>query len=125
MLKRPDTRRIGQQAEQIALGYLSTRGMQLVTRNYRVKQGEIDLILRDQQTLVFTEVRYRKTIRFVTPEETVNFTKQQKIITTAQCFLSQYTRSYDYLRFDVVTIIGDLKHNPEIQWIESAFEAMD
>jgi len=65
------TRSIGQQTEQLACEYLQKHRLKLVTKNYRCSRGEIDLIMRDQHSLVFVEVRYRKNINFGTPAESI------------------------------------------------------
>ncbi|MEJ2181576.1 MAG: YraN family protein, partial [Gammaproteobacteria bacterium] len=70
---------IGQNAEDLALQFLQSKGMQLIERNYRCKMGEIDLIMRHDAGLVFAEVRYRKHSKFGSGAETVIQRKQQKI----------------------------------------------
>lgn len=107
----------GKSAEVLAEKHLAKNGLVPVTRNYRCRQGEVDLVMRDGQTLVFIEVRYRKSGNYGSALETVTPVKQQKIMTAAQLYLQEY-RIGDTVpvRFDVVGITGD-----DIHWIKAAF----
>lgn len=112
---------IGRSGEQSAERYLRNRGLQLVTRNYRCAQGEIDLVMRDGETLVFVEVRLRKSTEYGSPLETVSAAKQRKVIAAAQHFvLSQKVSSRQALRFDVIGIVGN-GTDETIEWIHNAF----
>ncbi len=116
------TRQRGFYAEQLACDYLEKRGLHLIEKNYRLKCGEIDLIMRDETTLIFVEVRYRKNNFFGGAAESITWRKQQRLIRAAQyfslrCILAKTLSS----RFDVVTLSGDL-HNPCISWIQDAFQ---
>jgi putative endonuclease len=106
----------GKTAEDQALDFLTAEGLMLVCRNYRCKQGELDLIMRDQHTLVIVEVRYRKSDIYGSALESVTFSKQAKIIAASQHYLST-VRADCPLRFDVVAISGD----DGINWIKNAF----
>lgn len=112
----------GVQAEQAACDHLQARGLTLHSRNYRCRSGEIDLIMRDGEALVFVEVRYRSSSRFGGAAASVDATKQQKLIRTAQTFLSEQRLHHSPCRFDVVTVsphAGELK----VEWIPNAIEA--
>ena len=111
----------GQAAEQLACDYLTEQGLQLVTRNYSCRLGELDLIMRDGAHLVFIEVRSRRTSRYGLPEETVNFRKQQKLLKTASYYL-QRQRFDGPCRFDIVAISRDNKQQ-SVRWIKDAFQA--
>jgi len=116
---------IGQQAEQQALNFLQQQGLKLVARNYRCRQGEIDLIMNDQQTLVFVEVRYRKTQHYGSSAESVTTTKQKKIIHTAEHYLlHKVATQTPACRFDVVAIYpsGETQNSLQFDWIKHAFE---
>ncbi|MGQ9425946.1 YraN family protein [Gilvimarinus sp. F26214L] len=110
----------GQRAEREAEAFLCAKGLRLEERNFSCKLGEIDLIMRDGDTLVFAEVRYRTNPRFGSPAESVDYRKQQKIVRSAQYFM-QRKRLVDAIpcRFDVVSITGGAP--PQIQWIKDAF----
>ena len=109
--------------EQLAESFLHGRGLKTLERNFRCRVGEIDLIMRDGQALVFTEVRYRANDRHGSGAESVSFTKQRRIIGAAQNFL----RFRDHhpsqtCRFDVVSI-GNDEGRTLINWIRGAFDA--
>lgn len=110
-------RRVGAEYEQAAAAYLQARGLSVIEQNYRNRSGEIDLIARDGDYLVFVEVKYRKSGGSGDPAEAVDARKQQKIRSVARYYL--YSRGYgeDTLcRFDVVAVLGS-----EIRWIRDAF----
>lgn len=108
----------GQQAEELACAYLIQQGLQLVAKNYRTKMGEIDLLMMDKDALVFIEVRYRQSKNFGSGMETVTYTKQKKLIKTAQYYLQQQ-RLTDKVpcRFDII----DISNHTDIEWIKNAF----
>lgn len=109
----------GKSAEDLALGYLEKRGLQLITRNFRMPGGEIDLIMRQKSTLVFVEVRYRSHTDWLSPEETINYSKRSRLIKTASFYLQKHPHPwYDQTRFDVVAISQPQK----INWIINAFD---
>jgi putative endonuclease len=110
----------GTVAEDLALHYLEARGLSLVTRNFRCRVGELDLIMRDGEQLVFVEVRSRRHSRYGTPAESITRTKQQRLLRAAALYL-QRQRLDPPCRFDVVAILqtGD---EPRIEWIRDAFQ---
>lgn len=111
----------GQQAEQRARRYLCKQGLKPVTRNYRSPCGEIDLIMRERDTLVFVEVRYRSNEAFGLAAETVDWRKQQKLRRTAEHYLQNKKVAHDQpCRFDVVAISGFDKKT-SINWYPDAF----
>jgi len=102
----------GSKWEQLAESFLHGRGLKTVQRNFHCRMGEIDLIMLDGQTLVFTEVRYRAT-----------YTKQRRIIIAAQIFLRiRQHHASQVCRFDVVSI-GNEEGRTLINWIQNAFDA--
>ena len=117
MDNKQNKRETGIRKEELAAEFLTRRGVKILERNFRCRQGEIDLIGRDGCYLVFFEVKYRKTARNGMPAEAVGYVKQQRIRYTAQFYL--YSRRYQEdmpCRFDVVSILGD-----QITWIRDAF----
>lgn len=109
----------GQIAEQIASDYLRAKGLRLITSNYRSRFGEIDLIMQEDKTLVFIEVRLRKNKLFGGAEESITASKQHKIVITAEYYLQQY--GSQACRFDA--ILMDKEDVNSITWIKNAFEA--
>ena len=113
----------GRTAEDTACAYLLGHGLVLVERNYRSRRGEIDLILRDADTLVFVEVRYRRQSGFGSAAESVNHGKQMRIAACARHYLRTHCQ-FDTTgcRFDVVAIDGPVQ---SIEWIRNAFTVGD
>lgn len=116
------TQTIGQQAETMALRYLQQQGLELVERNFSCQNGEIDLILRDKEDLVFTEVRYRHKKDYGTSVETVNAAKQRKILRSAEYYLYSKKLWEHPCRFDVIGISMDTQQRIEITWEKNAFD---
>lgn len=113
------TRSIGQRHEETAAAYLQQQGLRLIERNFNSRMGEIDLIMLDDNTLVFVEVRYRKNDAFGSAIESVTYKKQQKILKTAQLYIMKH-RQYQQLnyRFDIV---GISQNGRTIDWLNNAF----
>lgn len=113
---------LGKKGEKLAIQYLQEKGFTILERNFRAPWGEIDIIAREKSALCFIEVKTRKTLRFGHPYEYVNKKKQQKIILTAQTFLSKKNLHSEEIRFDVVSIhIPEEKGGPNIELIRNAF----
>lgn len=110
--------RSGDWAEAVALGHLQAAGLRLVERNYRCRFGEIDLIMRDGDCLVFVEVRQRRNRRFGSGADSIDGRKRRKLALTAEHFL-QARGGDGGCRFDVVSLDADNR----IDWIPGAFDA--
>jgi putative endonuclease len=108
----------GLAAEQLAATFLTQHGLKLVTQNYHCRFGEIDLIMKEGETLVFIEVRLRTNRQFGHVGESISPRKQQKIIQTAQHFLMQHGEHA--CRFDAV-LMDKIDAN-RIEWVRNAFE---
>ncbi|MCF6288621.1 MAG: YraN family protein [Proteobacteria bacterium] len=107
--------------EDVAFDYLKKNGLKIVKRNFNCKVGEIDIIMTNNDILIFIEVKYRKDSDWVSAVESVTRSKQRKIIKAAQLYLLKNKKYQDWnCRFDVVSIQGD-KTNPQINWIKHAF----
>jgi putative endonuclease len=106
----------GKGAEDQAYAYLIQQGLQPVCRNYLCRQGELDLVMRDGQTLVIVEVRYRKSNTYGSASESITPSKQSKIIAATQHYLSNAGTDCA-MRFDVIALSGDGK----IDWTKNAF----
>lgn len=99
-----NNRKIGSDYETAVAYYLEQCGYEILERNYRCKLGEIDLIARDGEYLVFCEVKFRKTKSSGNPLEAVNRKKQQTIIRCAQWYLIEHQLHEIPCRFDVIGI---------------------
>jgi putative endonuclease len=107
----------GAKIERLACDYLQSKGLSLLQRNFLSRFGEIDLIMQDENTVVFIEVRYRKNCRYGGAAASVTWPKQQRIIKTALSYQQLYTGQQN-MRFDVVAVEGT---PPKIVWIKNAF----
>ena len=113
---------VGPQAETWALHYLQRKGLKLIERNFQCHSGEIDLILRDKEDLVFAEVRYRSQNSHGTGVETVDGVKQRKILRSAEYYL--YSKKlWDHpCRFDVIGVSMDVQQQVTLVWEKNAFD---
>jgi len=110
----------GRLAEELAQQLLESNKLKLITKNYHCRYGEVDLIMRDGDTLVFVEVRYRKSERFGGALESIDRKKQDKLRITAQHYLQKHKSKLN-ARFDAITL-SSLTDSNKINWIKSAFE---
>lgn len=110
---------MGRTGEEEAARFLIGKGYTLLYRNYRTKLGEIDIICKTGDTIVFVEVRTKRTVRFGTGAESVQWSKQNKIRLVAQHFLAHKGMLDRPIRFDVIDIF--LNHEPQITHIMNAF----
>lgn len=123
---RRDARTVGFDAERLAGQFLKRQGLISVTRNFRCRLGEIDLIMWDDDCLAFIEVRYRASNRFSQAGLTVDIHKQRKLIRTAAFFLAKQSQYADsVVRFDVLAIDADDRGEKTIDWIKDAFRPAD
>ena len=128
--KRNSSRRAGERGEDLACRYLEDKGYTLVERNYRTREGEIDLIMREEgpraSPLVFVEVKLRRGMGFGDPLEAVTPKKQAKVRLMAEHYLAgkeeNFAARFREMRFDVVGILllpGTGR--PEVRHVEDAF----
>lgn len=109
----------GKLAEDFACQYLKKQGLSLLERNYRCRFGEIDLIMRNGEKLVFVEVRLRNHRHKLTGVQSIDYHKQQKLIKTAEIYLQQHN-PYHSCQFDVM----DLHQSDDtfkVSWVQNAF----
>lgn len=114
----------GAQWEDLALAHLCDAGLTLVARNFHSRFGEIDLVMREGDTLVFFEVRFRGPGARVRAAASVTTSKQRNLVQTAQFFLLRQPRwRHAPMRFDVLAIDADAGDQQHLQWIRDAFRA--
>jgi putative endonuclease len=111
----------GKRGEELAATYLVGVGYQIIERNYRCFFGEIDIVAREGGTLVFAEVKSRRSAAYGAPELAVGREKQKKISRIALNYLSEKRLSHLPARFDVVAVML-LQSGPRIDIIRNAFE---
>ena len=109
----------GAEAENQACHFLQQKGLKLITRNYYCRQGEIDLIMNDNEATVFIEVRYRKNNHYGDAKESITTQKQNKIRTTALHYMQSHPQKNN-VRFDVIAITGEGPQQ-QLEWIQNAF----
>ena len=120
--RRTDSRKkLGRKGERLARNYLAKRGFRCLKRNYTTKGGEIDLIMRQAKTMVFVEVKTRRSEDFAAGEEAVNFRKQKHMIAAARYFLQVHDLFGRPCRFDVVVVVIPEKGRESIRHYENAF----
>jgi putative endonuclease len=122
----PTTKQLGDAAEQAALSHLLQRGMRLLQRNFRTPGrggGEIDLVMRDTDgTLVFVEVRRRRSERHGGAAASVGMVKQRRLVFAARHYLARLAH-WPPCRFDVVTVGAADADHWQIDWLPGAFDA--
>ncbi len=107
---------IGRKNEKKAAEYLKSLGFEILKTNYSTRYGEIDIIAKQDKTVVFVEVRSRKNLSYGYPEESINEAKINRIKKTAEIFLLDFQESFEDVRFDLISVI-----NQSIRHIQDAF----
>jgi putative endonuclease len=100
----------------MAADYLKQHGYKIIQRNFRCREGEIDIIAQKGDCLVFVEVRTKRNIAFGTPEESVTLSKREKLISLANTYLQSYDKAPLSWRIDVVAV--ELGHNNRVSRLE-------
>ena len=111
----------GKKSESIAIKYLKKKGYKILEQNYSNKLGEIDIIAQDKKTLVFVEVKARRSANFGHPKWAITSKKKRKISMVALHYLKSTRQSGIKARFDVVAMTST-NDKPEIELIKNAFE---
>ena len=115
---------LGKEGETAARAYLQRRGVRILAENFRCPAGEIDLIGRERETLLFIEVKTRVSIAFGPPHLAVHRSKQRQIVRAAQWFLAERRLGDVACRFDVMAVTYPGKEDrPQIEWLRNAFPA--
>lgn len=113
---------LGGRGENVAARFLRDLGYKVLIRNYKTELGEVDIIARDGNTIVFVEVKTRVTDE-PTPEDQVNDPKRHQMTKAAKQYMARYGTPQPPARFDVVAIIWPANRDPVIRHTQSAFEA--
>ncbi len=119
-------RTVGDRAERFAKEYLQGKGLRPVAQNFQCRMGEIDLVMRDSDCLVFVEVRFRSARRMTSAAFTVDARKRRKLIRAAAQFLATDRRYADAVtRFDIVGIDENANGRRRLRWVRDAFRPAD
>lgn len=113
---------LGQSGEKIAVNFLQGRGYTILARNYRRRTGEIDIIAREGEMLVFIEVKTRSGRTYGSPAAAITPRKQRQISRTAQYYLAEQDLFDTPARFDVVAVVIGKDQQLEIELIPDAFD---
>ena len=113
--------KFGEKSENLAAWYLRENGYKIIEQNYRNRIGEIDIIALDKKTIVFVEVKSRRSIRYGSPKWAVTPQKQRKISMVALYYLKATKQIDAKARFDVVAITSN-RDVPQIEIVKNAFD---
>ncbi len=122
---KPTKSQKGRMAEAVAESFLTAKGLRIVAKNITSRHGEIDLIAREGSTLIFVEVRSVSSPTPLHPLETISRHKQRHLIRSALSYLQHHGLADLAVRFDVIGIIWQSGQDPEITWIQHAFDARE
>jgi len=114
----------GRTGEELAEAFLETSGLKVEARNVRCPLGEIDIVARDGKTVVFVEVKSRRSIAHGLPQESVTRDKRRRLTRLARWYLKRYRLQGKPARFDVIAVTWE-GGEPEVTWIVNAFDACD
>ena len=114
---------LGQKGEKAAQMFLSDRGMEILETNWKCSYGEVDIIARDEDVLVFCEVKTRRTTSAGIPEEAITQKKRERYIRMARLYLSRNDVEHQSLRFDVIGIYALNETQALLRYARNAFDA--
>jgi putative endonuclease len=112
---------VGRRGENLAARYLESRGLVVLSRNWRCRDGELDLVLTDGRTLIVCEVKTRTSTEFGTPAEAVSHEKAQRVRRLAHRWLNTYRVGWRELRFDIVSVLWPPGRTPRIDHLVGVF----
>lgn len=119
--RKSNSKSFGKKGEEIAEELLRSKGYKIIKRNFRFGKGEIDIIAKDGDCLVFVEVKSRKNLDFGEPEYSITKSKQRQLKKIAEAYFYINGIDEQLCRFDVITIVGENKNEMKINHIENAF----
>lgn len=116
-----DSKELGHFGEAYTATHLADLGYRIIARNYRSRYGEIDIVAEQGDTVVFVEVKARRSRIYGEPKEAVGIRKQQKLIRTAMIFLQENNWEERACRFDVIEVVFLPNGTVRVEHIENAF----
>ena len=115
-----DNTKIGSKGEDLACKYLQRQGYKILERNYRIRGGEIDIVAREKETLVFVEVKTRYSHEYGLPEESITPWKIKALLKTARFYIQKIKWGEKEYRLDFVSVdFADSRENPKIEIIKN------
>jgi putative endonuclease len=112
---------VGAYGERLAERHLTEQGLVVLARNWRCADGEVDLILRDGDDVVFCEVKTRRSARFGTPAEAIGFAKVARLRRLAARWLAESAAHPREVRFDVVAVLPQASGAAQVEHVRAAF----
>jgi putative endonuclease len=112
---------LGLQGERLAEALLKQRGLKTLARRFSTPVGELDLVMREAETIVFVEVKTQRDRAFKDPQEQVTLAKQRKLVKAAQWFINRKRWTDKPCRFDIVAVVLAEGTEPEIEHFPDAF----
>lgn len=113
---------VGRCGEDLAAAFLERNGFAIIERNFRCKGGEVDIVAREGKTLVFVEVKSRKTLTYGLPQLAVTPFKQRQISKAALTWLARNHKHDSPARFDVIAILLNNNYRHQVEHIKNAFD---
>jgi putative endonuclease len=116
-----DPHELGRKGEDLAADHLTERGLVVLSRNWRCRDGELDIVATDGHTLVVCEVKTRTSDDFGSPAEFITPAKMRRIRFATQAWLRRYRVGWCEIRFDVITVLWPRYGSPELRYLRGAF----
>lgn len=113
---------VGRRGEDLAAAFLEKSGFAIIERNFHCKGGEVDIVAREGKTLVFVEVKSRKTLTYGLPQLAVTPFKQRQISKAALTWLAKNHKHDSPARFDVIAILLNNNYHHQVEHIKNAFD---
>lgn len=113
----------GSYGEELAVKFIKEKGYEIIEQNYRYGHGEVDIVAKDEDTLVFIEVKFRKNLEFGPPELAVTKSKQKQVRKISELFIMDKGEKVEFkdARIDVIAILKFPNEDPQINHIINAF----
>lgn len=120
-----DRKELGQKGERAAASFLENRGLNILERNWKCSYGEADIIAKEDDTLIFCEVKTRRSTAAGFPEDSVTLAKQKRYSRIAHVYASRTEEEYENIRFDVIAIFVLTDSQALLRYIKNAFIATE
>ena len=112
---------VGRYGENVAVRHLTDAGLQIIERNWRCPDGEIDIVASERGALVFCEVKTRSSVRYGTPAEAITRRKADRLRRLAYLWLQQHPGGWPEIRFDVVSVLRSAAGAAVVEHVRAAF----
>lgn len=120
-----ERKELGQKGERAAASFLENRGLTILDRNWKCSYGEVDIVAKEEDTLIFCEVKTRRSSAAGFPEESVTLAKQKRYSRIAGVYTSRFEEEYTNIRFDVIAIFVLTDSQALLRYIKNAFSVTE